>query len=265
MEDTVPSAAAPSQDGSSRAKLGERRLTTLHAIGQSLAIGPIFSAGLLTGLVAGAAGFNTPLSVLFGGIGALGLAYVISIFARRYAGAGAIYEYLTRGASPDVGVLSAGIYAIGLLFLGGGGVFIAIGFLTSGFFADEIEAFTISAAAGSYLIEAIYVFLALTALWLVWKAASRYRVLQMIAVLIGLATPILAYKGSLDPWPTYPNNRGIIFALVSVGIAVVWWAYLRFRHPERIRTAAAYADVHEDVPPLDESLEEARPETGAAS
>jgi len=506
MSDTLASSSARSEAGSPRATLGERRLTTLHAIGQSLAIGPIFSAGLLTGLVAGAAGFNTPLSFLFGGIGALGLAYVISVFARRYAGAGAIYEYLTRGASPDVGVLSAGIYAIGLLFLGGGGVFIAIGFLTSGFFAahlssidvkwwiwgaiglliatgfnhfgvriairgvltlaalssipfvilavaiiaqggdagntlsvfdpgqtswnsvfngilfavtlfigfevaasigeethnpkrsiplavigcvaisaifyllvtyaatvgfgkagvagwpadpspmgtlatqyvgkglstiidlviildaisvaiaftvaasrvffalgrdgllpralatttragapfggnlvivaagiaallfggltnygaavklpDEIEAFTISAAAGSYLVEAIYVLLALTALWLVWKAASRYRVWQLIAVLIGLATPILAYKGSLDPWPTYPNNRGIIFALVSVGIAVVWWAYLRYRHPERIRTAAAYAEEHHDVPPLDEPLEEAQPEPGAAS
>ncbi len=43
--------------------LGERKLTSLHAIGQSLAIGPMFSAGLLTGLVASVAGFNSPLSV----------------------------------------------------------------------------------------------------------------------------------------------------------------------------------------------------------
>jgi hypothetical protein len=37
---------------------------TIHAIGQSPAIGPIFSAGLLTGLVASVAGFTTPASVL---------------------------------------------------------------------------------------------------------------------------------------------------------------------------------------------------------
>ena len=45
-----------------------------------------------------------------------------------------------------------------------------------------------------------------------------------------------------------------------MGIAVVWWAYLRYRHPERIRTAAAYAEEHHDVPPLDEPLAEAQPQ-----
>ncbi len=72
------------------AHLGPRRLTTLHAIGQALAIGPIFSVGLVSGLVANVAGFSTPLSVLLGSIGSLGLAYVIAIYARRFAGAGAI-------------------------------------------------------------------------------------------------------------------------------------------------------------------------------
>jgi amino acid transporter len=72
--------------------LGERKLTTIHAIGQSLAIGPMFSAGLLTGLVASVAGFSTPLAVLLGTIGAVCLGYVISLFARRYSGAGAMYE-----------------------------------------------------------------------------------------------------------------------------------------------------------------------------
>jgi hypothetical protein len=84
-------------------------------------------------------------------------------------------------------------------------------------------------------------------------------------ILGGLATPILAYKGSLDPWPTYPNNRGIIFALVCAGISLVWWGYLRYRHSDRIRTAAAYAEEHRDVPPLDEPLEEARPAQGGLS
>ena len=123
--------------------LGERKLTTIHAIGQSLAIGPIFSGAVLSALVASVAGFTTPLSVLLGAIGALALAYVVSVFARRFSGAGAIYEYLTRGASPDVGVISAGLYAVGLLFLGGGGVFIAIGFLTEGFFAAHLDAISV--------------------------------------------------------------------------------------------------------------------------
>ena len=90
--------------------LGDKRLTHIHAIGQSLAIGPMFSAGLLTGLVASVAGFSTPLSVLLGAIGAICLAYVISLYARRYAGAGAMYEYLARGAHSGVGVFCAGLY-----------------------------------------------------------------------------------------------------------------------------------------------------------
>src|SRR5690348_10142800 len=76
--------AAPSGD------LGPRRLTLIHAIGQGLGIGPIFSAGAVTGLVAAVAGFNTPLSIVFGNIGALGIAYAISLYARRWAGAGAM-------------------------------------------------------------------------------------------------------------------------------------------------------------------------------
>src|SRR5579875_448706 len=100
---------------SAQGHLGERKLTTLHAIGQSLAIGPMFSAGLLTGLIASVAGFSTPLSVLLGTIGAICLGYVISLFARRYSGAGAMYEYLVHGAHPSVGVFGAGIYGIGFL------------------------------------------------------------------------------------------------------------------------------------------------------
>ena len=42
-------------EGSAPGHLGERKLTAVHAIGQSLAIGPMFSAGLLTGLVASVA------------------------------------------------------------------------------------------------------------------------------------------------------------------------------------------------------------------
>ena len=96
----------------------------------------------------------------------------------------------------------------------------------------------------------------MVALWLVWQLPERSKLWWRIpVVLIGLATPILAYKGSLDPWPKYPANRGIIFALVALGVVVVWFAYLRLRHPERIRVAAAHAAEHHGVPPMDETLQ----------
>jgi amino acid transporter len=474
--------------------LGERKLTTVHAIGQSLAIGPIFSAGLLTSLIAAQAGWNTPLSTLLGMIGVLCLAYVVALYARRYAGAGAIYEYLTRGGNRDVGVFAAGAYTIGLLFLGAGGVFIGIGFLTNGFFAahlssidipwwvwgciavfiptalnhfgvrlavrgvialatisaipfvilvvaifldgghghtlsvfdpgqtsihhvffgilfavtlfigfeaaaslgeetenpkrsipvaavgsvalcgifylfvtyamtigfgkagiaawgggatgpgtlatqyvgkwlstiidlviildaislsiafvvgcsrvifalsrdgllpkpfatttrndtplganavivvagllfvlwagvthygdavklpNEFQAFLITASAGSFLIELVYFLLAIFAFRLALSSGpgAWWRTL---VVLVAAATPVAAYYGALHPWPTYPNNRGIIFTIVCVVIALLWVAYEHVRHPDRVRNAAAHAETHHGVAPLDETLD----------
>jgi amino acid transporter len=477
--------------------LGGRRLSTIHAIGQSLAIGPIFSAGLISGLVASVAGFTTPLSVLLGSIGALALGYVVSVYARRYSGAGAIYEYLVRGGTPGLGVFSAGLYGLGLLFLGGGGVFIAIGFLADAFFGahlgidiawwiwgavglaiavalnhfgvrlairgvltlaalsaipflitavviivnggeagntlavfdpgetslnsvfngilfavtlfigfevaasigeethdpkrsipiavlgtialsaafylivtyaaaigfgragasqawpaspspigevagryvgpflaaiidlvllldaisvaiafvvgasrvfyalardgllprglaatsrhhtplggnlvivgagiaallfggltdlgglvqlpDEVEAFSITAAAGSYLVELIYLILAFVAFRLVWRSRAEGGLWWKLPALVAaLATPILAFYGSLNPWPDWPSSLAIYLALGSLALTALWYAVLAATRGERVRAAAAHAEEHHGVPPVDETLD----------
>ncbi len=487
MTDTQSTGGAPAGAG----HLGERRLTSIHAIGQSLAIGPMFSAGLLTGLVASVAGFSSPLSVVLGAIGALCLAYVISVFARRFSGAGAIYEYLVHGAHPSVGVFGAGLYVLGVLFLGGGGVFIANGFLAQAFFTahlhiavtwwiwgaaalvlavglnhlgarlairgvlamaalslipflilaiviiakgglhgntlavfstshsstsgvfhgilfavtlfigfeaaasigeecaephrsipiallgsvalagvfylivtyaaaigfgphaaatqwpadpspmgalaeqyvgrglstlidlvvlldsltvaiafvvagsrvffalardgllprpvartsvrygtplggnvillvagvaalvygavtkygdavklpNDIEAFQISAGAGSFLIEAVYGILAIAGLGLIWRSYTGMgRVWRLVVTVAGIATPVLAYYGSLHPFPTYPTDRGLIFAGIAALVVFVWFVYLQIVHPERVRTAARNADEQVEQP-----------------
>lgn len=77
-------------------------------VGQTLAIGPIFSAGFLSGTVAAFADFNTPLSVLLAAVGAIALAYVLALYGRRFAGPGAVYEYLVRGTHSSVGIVGAG-------------------------------------------------------------------------------------------------------------------------------------------------------------
>lgn len=125
--------------GSTTGQLGERNLSVIHAIGQSLAIGPIFSAAVISSLVAGVAGFGSPLSVLLGSLGTMALGYVVTLYARRYAGAGAIYEYLSRGLSPVFGTFAAGLYFIGSLFLGAGGIYIFIGILTQSFFQTHLN------------------------------------------------------------------------------------------------------------------------------
>ena len=128
---------APAPSG----QLGERNLTTIHAIAQALAIGPMFSVALVLGAVsnpATGAGFNAALAVLLAGLGVLAIGYALSLHARRYAGAGAVYEYLTHGTHPYVGIIAAGIFFVGTLFLGGGGIYVGLGVLLNGFWVNHI-------------------------------------------------------------------------------------------------------------------------------
>src|SRR5262245_4118189 len=119
--------------------LGPPSLTTAEAVGQTLAVGPIFSAGLLAGTVAVFAGFNTPLSVLVAGVGTLALSFVLVLYGRRFAGAGAVYEYLARGVHSSVGIVGAGTYLLGLLFLGAGGGFVTEGYLVNQLLSTELQ------------------------------------------------------------------------------------------------------------------------------
>ncbi len=484
----------------SDAHLGARQLTTLHAVGQALAIGPIFSVGLVSGLVASVSGWSTPLAIVLGSIGSLGLGYVIAVYARRYAGAGAIFEYLSHAVHNSFGIFSGAVYLLGSMFLGAGGIYIALGFLTQGFFQahihttvpwwlggaiglaivfalnhfgvrlairgvlllatlsmipflilafviiakggiggntlavfgtshsswngvfhgilfavtlfigfeaaasiaeetenprksipvavvgavalsavlylivcyaatigfgqaalaknawfaaaspmgdlattyvgnwlsvlidlviildalslsiaimvtasrilfafgrdgllprfaakttrydtpvvgnvviaiwsillliwagtthygktvmlpDPIEAFFITTSAGSLLVELIYVFLALFALKLVWQSRQEGGLWwKLIAVALGLATPILAFRGALVPFPTFPNNRAVFFAIACIVISAVWYAILQLTRPEQVRLAARHAVEHQGVPPLDEPIPDA--------
>ncbi|HEY0390032.1 MAG TPA: APC family permease [Gaiellales bacterium] len=134
MAATAPS---PTRGG----ELGERRLGTIHAVAQALAIGPMFSVALVLGGVSRpdiGAGWNAALAVLVAGAGVLAIAYSLSLFARQFAGAGAVYEYLTHGAHPSLGIFTAGIFFVGTLFLGGGGIYLGLGILANGFWAAHI-------------------------------------------------------------------------------------------------------------------------------
>jgi amino acid transporter len=122
--------------------LGQRNLSTIHAVAQSLAIGPMFSVALILGSISRpdiGAGWNATLAVLIATLGVLAIGYSLALYARRYAGAGAIYEYLTHGAHPWVGVLVAGFFFVGTLFLGGGGIYLGLGILGDGFWTAHIS------------------------------------------------------------------------------------------------------------------------------
>lgn len=467
------------------AKLSGGQLTTVHAVGQSMALcGPIFGAGIVVGLIASVAGFNSPLSVVISAAGAACLAYVVSLFARRFSGAGAIYEYLVHGARPSVGVYAGASYLVGIVATSGCAIFIAFGFLAQDFFEsslsihvtwwiwaafalgialtmnhfgvrlairgllalsalsaipflvlaiaiivqggesgntlsafgtgdaglsgvlhgvlfgivllagfesaatiseecrephrsvpiamlatvalasvffvlityagaigfgpkaaaevwpidpspmatlakqyvgtglettinlvimcdafalslagvvggsrvvfalardgllpsamartsrthrtplggnvvmagvgaaavafgalntygdsvgvpNNIMAFQILSSIGGYLVEGVYALLALFAFRIIWQMSSGWsRVWRLVVAVGGLATPVLAYYGSLNPWPKYPANLGLIFALVALGLITVWFIFLYTRRRERIANAASHA------------------------
>ncbi len=115
----------------SATRLGRPVLTTADAIAQSLAIGPVFSAAFVAFLIAAHAGGAAPLAALIGAIGTLAVAWVITVYARRYNGAGAIYDYLRRATTPALGLCGAVVYFLGTVFLGGAGIYLVVGAFVS--------------------------------------------------------------------------------------------------------------------------------------
>jgi uncharacterized membrane protein len=86
------------------------------------------------------------------------------------------------------------------------------------------------------------VFLAVFALRMVWRDFAGLAALwRTIVVLIGLAAPILAFKGSLDPFPPSPSDQAVFIWIGGMAVALVWCVYLRATRSEQVRAAAAYA------------------------
>ncbi|HET8842605.1 MAG TPA: APC family permease, partial [Ktedonobacteraceae bacterium] len=81
-------------------------------------------------LIANASGGAAPLATLIGAIGVLALGWIIIQYARRYHGAGAIYDYLRR-FSPALGLFSAIVYFLGTIFEGGAGLYLILGLFGS--------------------------------------------------------------------------------------------------------------------------------------
>ena len=63
------------------ATLGQKNLSTIHAVAQSLAIGPMFSVALILGGISRpdiGAGWNATLAVLIATLGVLAIGYVVT-------------------------------------------------------------------------------------------------------------------------------------------------------------------------------------------
>ncbi|HEX2031803.1 MAG TPA: APC family permease [Actinomycetota bacterium] len=120
-----------------RQLLGRPRLGTWDAVGQAMVVGPIVSAGLAAYLLAGAAGAIAPLILLLGFAGTLSFGWAISLYARRYAGAGATYEYLSKAVSKRLGIYSSSLLLFEAPFATTAG-YVALGLLWQGFLATHV-------------------------------------------------------------------------------------------------------------------------------
>jgi amino acid transporter len=207
-------------------ELGERRLGTIHAVAQALAIGPMFSVALVLWLVSvppNGSLFNATLSVLIAGLGVLAIAYVLSLYARRYAGAGAVYEYLTHGAHPAVGVFTAGLFFVGTLFLGGGGIYLGLGILSENYWGAHISDVD---SAPEYWIFAL-IFLVFVLALNYWGVRLAIRAMLAFAAVSFTAMTILAIAIIIDGGPDgntlemfNPNTTdwSTVFGGVMIGI-----------------------------------------------
>jgi amino acid transporter len=99
---------------------GKGTLTTTDCVAQSMAVGPIFSAAVIGFLLASFAGGVGPFVVILTTVGILGLGYVISEFAKRYSGAGAVYEFLAHSVGKRAAIFGAAAYFLAYAFLVGG-------------------------------------------------------------------------------------------------------------------------------------------------
>jgi amino acid transporter len=103
--------------------------------------------------------------------------------------------------------------------------------------------FSITATTGAFLVELIYLLLAVAAVRLIARRhRSGFPVLWRSAiVLIGAMVPILAFRGALWPFPAYPDSLGAWLALASILVVGVWYTVLRVTRPEAIQRAALHA------------------------
>ncbi len=109
-------------------RLGRPIFTLWDAVGQALAIAPVFNIAVVIPLVVGASGAATPFTIVLATLCVLCLRWIIILYARRYVGAGGIYDYI-RHISPALALFTACLYFVGVLMLSAAGGYTIIGFI----------------------------------------------------------------------------------------------------------------------------------------
>ncbi len=98
-------------------RLSNKKLTTTDCVAQSLAVGPIFSAGVLGVILAGLSGGVGLFVIVITTIGVLGIGWIVSELAKRYSGSGTVYEAIAHTLGKPVGVFAAMLYHLAITAL----------------------------------------------------------------------------------------------------------------------------------------------------
>ena len=98
-------------------RLSNKKLSTLDCVAQSLAVGPIFSAGALGAILAGLSGGVSLFVIVLTTVGILGIGWIVSELAKRYSGSGTVYEVIAHTLGKPVGVFAAMLYHLAITAL----------------------------------------------------------------------------------------------------------------------------------------------------
>src|SRR6185295_2754951 len=124
--------------GKPAGRLARGQLTTIDCVSQSLAgVGPIFSVAALGSVVGVLSGGVGSFVIVLVAVGFSGIGWTISEFAKRFSGAGTLYEYVAHSLGKRPAVLTSGLFN---LSIGAGVSAMAIyfGISARAFFGDHI-------------------------------------------------------------------------------------------------------------------------------
>ncbi len=193
------------------AKLGRGNLRLADVVAQAVGfMGPVFSVTFFLTAIGGAsltgkgAGINIPISLILAAIGMLGVAWIISRFAKRIHAAGSLYDYVTAAFGRRAGFVAGWTYYGGMTALT-----LAIGLAFGGFLSLTLSI--------NHDIDIDWYWLAI-AFWIVAGAIMVLGVqistrLQLILALVSMIV-ILAFaiyvilKGGADGLSGAPFNPG---------------------------------------------------------
>jgi amino acid transporter len=217
-------------EGGGPAKLGKGNLRLLDVVAQAVGfIGPVFSATFFIPTIAGfsatgkGAGIVTPISILLAAVGMLGVAWIISRYAKRIHAAGSLYDYVTDGFGRQAGFVAGWIYYGGMLALT-----LAIGLAFGGFLSLTLKLNHDIDVAWWVLAILFWVVATAIAFFGVQISTRAQLTLALLSMLViaGFSIYVIAKGGtngnSIDPFnPSQGTATGIFYGMLYAVIMFI--------------------------------------------